>query len=49
VFKPAYIEKRAFDTFLITIIMLQKRIYSDVDCRAQNGFSENEHIKHQLA
>jgi len=47
--EPAYNEKRAFDTFLITIIMLQMRIYSDADCRSQNCFSENEHFLHQLA
>jgi len=29
--------------------MLQIRIYSDVICRSQNCFSENEHIMHQLA
>ena len=47
--EPAYSEKRAFDTFLITLIMLQMRICSDADCRSQNCFSENEHFKHQLA
>ena len=47
--KPAYIEKRAFDTLLITIIMLNMRVYSDADCRSQNCFSEYEHFKHQLA
>jgi len=49
VLEPAYSEKRAFDTFLITLIMLQMRICSDADCRSQNCFSENEHFKHQLA
>ena len=41
VLKPAYIEKRALDTFLITIVILQMRIYGDADCRAENCFSEN--------
>ena len=29
--------------------MLQMRIYSDVNCRSQNCFSQNEHFKHKLA
>jgi hypothetical protein len=29
--------------------MLQMRIYSNLVCRLQNCFSENEHLKHQLA
>ena len=36
-------------TLLITIIMLLMRIYSNVVCRSQNCFSENEHLKRQLA
>jgi len=47
--KPAYTGKRALGTFVITIIMLQMRIYSDADCRSQKSFSENEHFKLQLA
>jgi hypothetical protein len=31
-------------TLLITIIILQMRIYSNVVCRSQNCFSENEHF-----
>ena len=46
--KPAYTEKRALDTFLITVIMVQMRIYSDVDCRPPNWFSENERFKLHL-
>jgi len=47
--KPAYTEKSAFVTFVIPILTVQMRIYNDVDCRSQNGFSENEYYKHQLA
>ena len=43
--KPAYSEKRALDTFLIPVVMVQMRIYSDVDCRSLNSFSENERFK----
>ena len=41
--------RREHLTLLITIIMLQMRIYGNVVCRLQNRFSENEHFKHQLA
>jgi hypothetical protein len=37
VLKPPCTEKRAFDTSLITVIMLQMRIYSDVDCRSSSS------------
>ena len=38
VFKPAYSEKRALDTFLITLVVLQMGIYGHADCRSQNPF-----------
>jgi len=41
--------RREHLTLLITIIMLQMRIYGDQICGSQNCFSENELFKHQLA